>query len=1008
MFAIFLMHCVIGCGMGGKAPTLSVKPNAQQLFVGQKLPLSAVLTDVSGDRDVTSSATWSARNQSVAVAGPVATCVQSGTGSVSANVGEFSASTEITCEPLKNSQKTVQSLEMTHLPASIVSDTWQKLAVKAYFTDGTDEDVTGSVSWSYADQTASVSQTGLVDCNHPGNAALTASYGGATAAVSFTCVMRSPSSTVGFTEHSKVFYGPFNSWLDIKKVFGAVGDGKADDTQALQAALDSFSKSAKVLWLPAGRYRITKTLRLASVSGFALLGEDPRNTILEWDGPAGQEMMVLDGMNHFRVGRIAFDGNSRASTGLHLAWSQAPGGNYYPTGNLIHDVKFRNSQFGIRADWVGETTIDRDEFRNISDTGIQLGNWNALNWNIIDSLFVDCGWGVTNFGMAGGYNVLNSVFVRSKNADMGIGNTGAFSARNNISYDSASFLSANKIGSGSNTVLQGNLIVRPKNVVIGFSNLGPLTLIDNKVVGIQPDKPFVFTICADPTGVVAVGNVVGTTGPWSGQMNLDEFDEDTSQTYDGPIPSIPDETYVPAQSQGRIFEVPENAPSSVIQGLVNAAAASSGGIVHIAGFHVADQTINVPDARVAIIGDGQTSGFHAHSLIGPVIKVTGGQVDIEELEITEYVSGNTQIETAVPDLPSTRVFCDECISDSATNTGVLLDGMEEALVEFKVATMGGHAAGMAVHGGANQVQGRPVLGEVNAFSMTADSYVADSGAELFISDGFHDGGQGSSVFQISGNSKITQSGGSNLSSNPFPMLATKFSGELALVGVQSSSQVRIDQASPGNILSIGFYQTNELNPLLLDAVTTVTGSFGSYAQLHTSGERKVENSIPGDQWMSDMLRTARTRGLTARGAANATGTEIRISRIYGKASTGLRITPSTTAPAMMSRLHPASAQAAQAYTSSGQPQISIAETAKGYAVLQTADGYVHDLRTENGDVVDHSGDAGVATSQWLLRRRAGGAFALQNRGTGKFLTFDSSGQVSTSVNDGAAQLWFID
>jgi Pectate lyase superfamily protein/Right handed beta helix region len=60
--------------------------------------------------------------------------------------------------------------------------------------------------------------------------------------------------------------GPSRSARD----FGAVGDGRADDTAALQKALDAtLSGSEGMLVIPPGTYRVTRTLRVAPTPGAA-------------------------------------------------------------------------------------------------------------------------------------------------------------------------------------------------------------------------------------------------------------------------------------------------------------------------------------------------------------------------------------------------------------------------------------------------------------------------------------------------------------------------------------------------------------------------------------------------------------------------------------------------------------------------------------------------------------------------------------------------------------------
>ncbi len=61
------------------------------------------------------------------------------------------------------------------------------------------------------------------------------------------------------------FVGPFPSWINVKTQYGAVGDGVADETASLQAAFNAIgnpNSTASVVYLPAGTYRISGTLRM--------------------------------------------------------------------------------------------------------------------------------------------------------------------------------------------------------------------------------------------------------------------------------------------------------------------------------------------------------------------------------------------------------------------------------------------------------------------------------------------------------------------------------------------------------------------------------------------------------------------------------------------------------------------------------------------------------------------------------------------------------------------------
>jgi hypothetical protein len=57
------------------------------------------------------------------------------------------------------------------------------------------------------------------------------------------------------------------------KDFGAVGDGSADDTNAVQSAIYACESSQKTLFIPSGNYKITSPLRTGTIGGLSIVGE---------------------------------------------------------------------------------------------------------------------------------------------------------------------------------------------------------------------------------------------------------------------------------------------------------------------------------------------------------------------------------------------------------------------------------------------------------------------------------------------------------------------------------------------------------------------------------------------------------------------------------------------------------------------------------------------------------------------------------------------------------------
>lgn len=547
------------------------------------------------------------------------------------------------------------------------------------------------------------------------------------------------------------FVGPFPSWIDVRRDHRAVGDGVADDTAALQAALDRLrvDSGPRVVFLPAGSYRITRTLRMAELLGVGLIGEDPATTRLVWDGPAAGIMLEVAGMAYSRINRLAFDGRRRASVAVEQAWDNQHGP--FDTGNEYADDWFIDVDYGLHGGFKGhgfaETSVMRARFLRNSKAGIALGNFNALDLWVWHSLFEDCGIGVTNEPGAGNYRVYGSIFRRSAIADLMMQNTGGFTARDNYSVGSKAFwTSGPPINHPAQIDIQGNTIVDPQGpVVVRMGNQGPGLIMDNRVRSLPNTAgPIVSWSSLFGSDVMSIGNTFTVSGAVAANGRLVAIDDRivTRDRIDVSPPALPG---VQPNRKRRVYEVPPGAPAAAIQAAIDAAVqdGTPRPVVHLPpGTYAIDRTLIVPPSGLQLVGDGSATVLRWTGRgRGPVVALASPtRATLRELQVDGESSADGIVATDL-DTPGSHVYLEGVQLRGGTAANLFVDAVDRTtidLVDF------GHAyspSGTSVRivGGASAGAGGRTVIHSGAAAGHRLSYEVAGGATLVARDIWYEG-----------------------------------------------------------------------------------------------------------------------------------------------------------------------------------------------------------------------------------------------------------------------------
>ena len=329
-----------------------------------------------------------------------------------------------------------------------------------------------------------------------------------------------PTPTVGAVNDE--FVGPFASWLNVQTDFGATGNGTSDDTTAIQNALNYLQSHGGTLYIPAGTYLISSSLTWTAGGsggvGTRIIGHDPSDTMIKWDGSSGGTMISGEGFLYFgEMGRITLNGNSTAGIIIDNGTPATENSNYY-------DIVFENAAYGWHTSANGqnsEIVFLRCVFLNLTTAGQYANASNALDYWFWYCTFMNDAIGV-DWQEAGG-GVFYSTFVNSGTADIWANQQQPDVFRGNVSLTSGGYFLTSSSGSGAlnQLVLQDNRILNTaQSVAINSPYPSTIVAMDNQILAKTANSGPQISQSSGGSGgngAILIGNQYTVASPWISQ-----------------------------------------------------------------------------------------------------------------------------------------------------------------------------------------------------------------------------------------------------------------------------------------------------------------------------------------------------------------------------------------------------------------------------------------------------------------------------------------------------------